>query len=572
MYGTYFGLSDLPFSIAPDPRYLYLSQQHREALAHLQYGLSCNGGFVLLTGEVGTGKTTVCKSLLEQIPEHTDLAFILNPKCTAQELLSAICQELDIPINEDANLKQLTDAIHHHLLDAHAQGRQTVLLIDEAQNLSTEVLEQIRLLTNLETNTHKLLQIILLGQPELADKLKQPELRQLSQRITARYHLSPLSFSEMKAYIAHRLSVAGIEAALFRNNSLRRLYRLTGGVPRLINVICDRALLGAYVQRLPRVDLATLNRAAIEVLGTSPALTRWQNLVIISTLLALVVTGGWLAQSRWPAITGVSWLTAPTLPVINTGRVIQQEEQRPEPLIAPTSEPKAATQSMPSIPTPTDVVTQPDPWQWPAALTTDLSQVMAYQYLFSLWGLDYDPAAHPVVCPFARQHRLECAFQNGDLDTVRQQNHPIIFRLEHPEKGAVYATLLRFNDDRADLMVGGQLKSMSLMELAANWPHNYVLLWQLPPHYLAPLHPGSRGEIVTWLEQQMARWQGRSPRRKNRHYDEILVGDIRAFQRSKGLTADGIFGPQTSIYLNAMLLNDAPKLIGQQEITSVVYP
>ncbi|MDX1269755.1 MAG: AAA family ATPase, partial [Oceanisphaera sp.] len=353
MYDSYFGLSDLPFSIAPDPRYLYLSQQHREALAHLQYGLSCNGGFVLLTGEVGTGKTTVCRSLLEQIPEHTDLAFILNPRCTAQELLSAICQELAIPINEDANLKQLTDAIHHHLLDAHAQGRQTVLLIDEAQNLSTEVLEQIRLLTNLETNTHKLLQIILLGQPELADKLKQPELRQLSQRITARYHLAPLSFSEMKAYIAHRLSVAGIEAALFRNNSLRRLYRLTGGVPRLINVICDRALLGAYVQRLPRVDLATLNRAAIEVLGTSPALTRWQNLVIISTLLALVVTGGGLAQSWWPAITGVSWLTAPTLPVINTGRVIQQEEQRPEPLITPTSEPEPATQSASSIPTPT---------------------------------------------------------------------------------------------------------------------------------------------------------------------------------------------------------------------------
>ncbi|MBR9856915.1 MAG: AAA family ATPase [Gammaproteobacteria bacterium] len=572
MYGTYFGLSDLPFSIAPDPRYLYLSQQHREALAHLQYGLSCNGGFVLLTGEVGTGKTTVCRSLLEQVPEHTDLAFILNPKCTAQELLSAICQELAIPLNEGANLKQLTDAIHHHLLDAHAQGRQTVLLIDEAQNLSTEVLEQIRLLTNLETNTHKLLQIILLGQPELADKLKQPELRQLSQRITARYHLAPLSFSEMKAYIAHRLSVAGIEAALFRNNSLRRLYRLTGGVPRLINVICDRALLGAYVQRLPRVDLATLNRAAIEVLGTSPALTRWQNLVIISVLLALVVTGGWLAQSRWPAITGVSQLATPTLPVINTGRVIQQEEQRPEPLITPTSEPEPANQSASSIPTPTDAVTQPDPWQWPAALTTDLSQVMAYQYLFSLWGLDYDPTEHPVVCPFARQHRLECAFQNGDLDTVQQQNHPIIFRLEHPEKGAVYATLLRFNDDRADLMVGGQLKSMSLMELAANWPHSYVLLWQLPPHYQAPLHPGSRGETVIWLEQQMARWQGRSPRRKNRHYDKILVGDIRAFQRSKGLTADGIFGPQTSIYLNAMLLNDAPRLIGQQEITSVVYP
>ncbi|MFP2769852.1 ExeA family protein [Oceanisphaera sp. KMM 10153] len=569
MYDSYFGLSDLPFSIAPDPRYLYLSQQHREALAHLQYGLSCNGGFVLLTGEVGTGKTTVCRSLLEQVPEHTDLAFILNPKYTAQELLSAICQELAIPLNEGANLKQLTDAIHHRLLNAHAQGRQTVLMIDEAQNLSTEVLEQIRLLTNLETNTHKLLQIILLGQPELADKLKQPELRQLSQRITARYHLAPLSFSEMKAYIAHRLSVAGIEAALFRHNSLRRLYRLTGGVPRLINVICDRALLGAYVQRLPRVDLATLNRAAVEVLGVSPTLARWRPLVIAAGLLALMVTGGWLAQSTWPGITGISGLATPTPVVSHNDRSQRQEEKGTTGIQTPELAP---TDQSASTPTPNDAVTRFDPWQWPAALTTDLSQVMAYQHLFALWGLDYDPTEDPVVCPFARRHRLECAFQSGDLDTVRQQNHPVIFRLEHPEKGAVYATLIRFNDERADLMVGGQLKSMSLMKLAASWPHSYVLLWQLPPHYQAPLYPGSKGKVVAWLEQQMAHWQERAPRRQHQHYDEVLVGNIRAFQRSRGLTADGIFGPQTSIYLNAMLMNDAPRLSGQQEITSVIYP
>ncbi|MBM7456050.1 general secretion pathway protein A [Oceanisphaera litoralis] len=537
MYGTYFGLSDLPFSIAPDPRYLYLSQQHREALAHLQYGLVCHGGFVLLTGEVGTGKTTVCRCLLEQIPEQTDLAFIINPGRSVRELLAAIAQELKIKVAASANASQLTDAIHHHLLDVHAYGRQTVLIIDEAQSLSIDLLEQIRLLTNLETDTHKLLQIILLGQPELADKLKQPELRQLSQRITARYHLVPLSFAEMKAYIAHRLSVAGIEAALFRANSLRRLYRLTGGVPRLINVICDRALLGAYVQRLPQVDLATLNRAAVEVLGTTPN-RRGSWLATAIGLLALAVIGGWLEQG----ITGI---------------------QTPE--LAPAN--KRA-----SAPTPNDVVTRLDLWQWPAALTTDLSQVMAYQHLFSLWGLDYDPRENPVVCPFARRHRLECAFQDGDFATVQRQNHPVIFRLDHPDKGAVYATLTRIDGERTELLVGGQLRQIPLTELAANWPGRYVLLWQLPPHYRAPLSPGSRGETVAWLEQQMAHWQGRAPRRQNRHFDEILVDDVRAFQRSRGLTADGIFGPQTSIYLSAIQLNSLPRLTGQQEITSVIHP
>ncbi|GAA3698482.1 ExeA family protein [Oceanisphaera sediminis] len=579
MYDSYFGLSELPFSIAPDPRYLYLSRQHREALAHLQYGLVYHGGFVLLTGEVGSGKTTVCRCLLEQVPEQTDLAFILNPGCSVQELLAALCRELAIKVPEPSHGQQLIDAIHHHLLATHARGRQTVLIIDEAQNLSTEVLEQIRLLTNLETDTHKLLQIILLGQPELADKLRQPELRQLSQRITARYHLAPLSFGEMQAYIAHRLSVAGIEAALFRHNSLRRLYRLTGGVPRLINVICDRALLGAYVQRLPRVDLATLNRAAVEVLGASQPPTRRRILAIAAGLLAVVVTGGWLAQSTWPGITDISEPATPTPVVSNHGLSPPQAEPPHEPLpeqritdaMAPEPAPPAQAASTPT-PAPSDTATQLNPWQWPAALTTDLSQVMAYQHLFSLWGLDYDPAEHPVVCPFARRHRLECAFQNGNLATVRQQNHPVIFRLEHPEKGAVYAILTRLDDEWAELMVGGRLKRMSLTELAASWPHSYVLLWQLPPHYQAPLYPGSRGDIVVWLEQQMARWQERAPRRQHQYYDEVLVGDIRAFQRSKGLTADGIFGPQTSIYLSASLLNDLPRLTGQQEITSVIHP
>ena len=267
MYQSYFGLAEAPFSIAPDPRYLYMSQRHQEALAHLLYGVNGGGGFVLLTGEVGAGKTTVCRCLLEQIPESCDVAYIFNPKLTVAELLSTICAEFGIACPPgNTSIKVFVDCINAYLLDAHARGRHTVLIIDEAQNLSADVLEQMRLLTNLETNQRKLLQIILLGQPELAAMLARPELRQLAQRIVARYHLGPLTKPEVAAYVRHRLEVSGTQRQLFPAALMGRLYRLSGGIPRVINVLCDRALLGAYVQGKERVDRATLTQAAREVL------------------------------------------------------------------------------------------------------------------------------------------------------------------------------------------------------------------------------------------------------------------------------------------------------------------
>lgn len=270
MYNEYFGFKESPFSIAPDPRYLFMSEQHREALAHLMYGLNSDGGFVLLTGEVGTGKTTVCRCLLEQVPDNFAIAFIFNPKLTVQELLATICDEFRIQYPEDtASIKVFIDLINAYLLDSHAKGRKAVLIIDEAQNLSADVLEQLRLLTNLETNQRKLLQIMLIGQPELRDKLSRPQLRQLSQRIIARYHLAALSQKDISAYVSHRLSVAGLQDQLFTDSVLNRLYRLSGGVPRLINVLCDRALLGAYVQNNNQVNTSTLTKAAHEVLGKS---------------------------------------------------------------------------------------------------------------------------------------------------------------------------------------------------------------------------------------------------------------------------------------------------------------
>jgi general secretion pathway protein A len=268
MYHQYFGFYKSPFSIAPDPHNVYMSLQHREALAHLLFGVTAGGGFVLLTGEIGTGKTTMCRCLLEQLPPTCDVAFIFNPKLTALDLLLTICDELHIELGVAVkSTKTLVDRINAHLLNAHADGRNTLLIIDEAQNLSADVLEQMRLLTNLETNECKLLQIILLGQPELRQKLARPELAQLAQRIIARFHLGPLNKSELASYIAHRMTTAGSQRQIIPRSLLPALYRASCGVPRVLNVLCDRALLGAYVEGKQQVDRKVLARAVREVRG-----------------------------------------------------------------------------------------------------------------------------------------------------------------------------------------------------------------------------------------------------------------------------------------------------------------
>jgi len=268
VYPKYFGLKEPSFSIAPDPHYLFLSEQHKEALAHLLYGAAESGGFVLLTGEVGTGKTTVCRAFLEQLPEGVDVALILNPAMTANELLLNICDEFRIPVPEgERSVKPLVDLLNRYLLESHAHGRRPLLMIDEAQNLRPKVLEQIRLLTNLETTKHKLLQIFLVGQPELRRMLEREGLRQINQRITARFHLRPLSLSETGEYIRHRVAVAGVDRPLFTAGAVRRIHRVSGGVPRVINILCDRALLGACVTRANQVTPAIVAKAAREVQG-----------------------------------------------------------------------------------------------------------------------------------------------------------------------------------------------------------------------------------------------------------------------------------------------------------------
>src|SRR6478736_9507652 len=273
MYLEYYGLKEAPFSITPDPRYVFLSERHRDALAHLLYGIGKggSGGFVQLTGEVGTGKTTLCRLLLEQLPEHTRVALVLNPKLSPVELLETICEELKLDlVDRRGSLKGLVDTLNAYLLDAYAQGLRVVLIVDEAQNLSTDALEQIRLLTNLETPTQKLLQIILLGQPELRDKLNDTELRQLAQRITARYHLTPLDRVETEAYVRHRTAVAGAARLPFSRLGLRAIYQRSNGIPRLINIIADRALMAGYAREQESIGERLVDRAADETLpGTA---------------------------------------------------------------------------------------------------------------------------------------------------------------------------------------------------------------------------------------------------------------------------------------------------------------
>jgi len=290
MYKEHFNLSDLPFSIAPNPRYLYLTHQHQEALAHLVYGLNSAGGVILLTGEVGTGKTTISRKLLEDIPDNIVIAWIVNPRLSVEELLAAICDELSISYPADnRSIKIFTDLISDCLIFAHGLGHNVVLIIDEAQNLSPEVLEQLRLLTNLETSERKLLQIVLIGQPELKTMLERSDLRQLAQRITARYHLHPLNRQETIGYIRHRLAVGGCSRPVFSSRAMKLIHRISHGTPRLINLLCDRAMLGVYSAGGSMVVPKYVRQASEEVLG-KPVVTKHSIMLPIAAALLLMVT------------------------------------------------------------------------------------------------------------------------------------------------------------------------------------------------------------------------------------------------------------------------------------------
>lgn len=528
MYTEFFGLNEKPFTITPDPRYLFMSERHGEGLAHLVYGVTESGGFIQLTGEVGTGKTTLVRTLLGQIPSEVDIALILNPQLTAVEFLMTICEELGVELpKQKYSAKALVDALNGHLLTAHSQGRRTILLIDEAQNLSESVLEQLRLLTNLETAKQKLLQIILIAQPELREKLAQESLRQLAQRVTGRYHLEPLSSEEAFRYIDHRMRVAGALTEVFEPSAKREVYRLSGGVPRVINVVCDRALLGAYSRESRTVNRRLVRKAASEVSGQTvrPGLLKWlvPILAVASLILALTVI--------WSNFGG-------DVPPAETTTVPLQQ--------APQAEPAAAAADSADI----------------DRLLSGYDDATGYSALLDRWGVSYDGAAG-TACAQAEAAGLRCYFQRGTWTTLRQLDRPVVLTLTDSAGNNHEIALVGLNKDNAILATGGMPATVPVDVLTNYWFGQFLIMWRPANGNDQAIGPGMRSAKVRWLRQSLSTIdEDFQPTSGNSDlFDAELEQQLIAFQRQHRLEADGLAGQKTQIIINSMLApEDTPRL------------
>ncbi|MCP5327321.1 MAG: AAA family ATPase [Sinobacteraceae bacterium] len=580
MYLSFFGLNDKPFAITPDPRYLFLSERHSEALAHLVYGINEAGGFIQLTGEVGTGKTTTIRSLLAQIPKNAEVALILNPRISATEFLLTICEELGIGVPDESigSVKDLVDILNAYLLRAHARGQRVVVVVDEAHLLEPEVLEQVRLLTNLETATHKLLQIILIGQPELRELLDRNDLRQLAQRITGRYHLNPLSKDETAAYVRHRLRVAGSTSDIFSPMALLELYRLAGGVPRLINIIADRALLGAYTQDRHRITGYLVRDAAREVFGKSfaPLWMPWALAGGAAAALLIGLIALWQALGPRERSTAIALTTPPTADDINTSKAdaggspatnatAAAGDAGPAsavtPLAAAADDPGATANSSP-------VALQAAVTNTPAALDALLAQFRnetdpdnAFNKLFALWNARY-VVGRVDACTQAAQQGLECYVQRGTFADLRLFNRPAILAVNDSRGRSHQIVLAALDDQRAIVSLGGAPRAVSLGELSRLWFGDFVLLWRPGGPDVKTLSFGMRGNDVRRLRESLRRLRGLEPElAPNSVYDAELVKLVEDFQRQHRLTIDGIAGIQTLVVLDTALATPGSPLL-----------
>lgn len=547
MYNKHFRFSEAPFSIAPNPRYLYLSEQHREAMAHLKYGIEANGGFILLTGEVGTGKTTVCRCFLEHIPDNINIAIILNPPLSETELLQAICDELKIAYDGAENVNQLTVRLNDYLLHAHGEGQRTVVVVEEAQHLDRSVLERLRLLTNLETDKVKLLQVILIGQPELLDNIMKPEMTQLAQRIIARCHLRALTPKDLSHYLEHRLKIVGGSIDVFPEPVQALLFRLSKGVPRLINLICDRALLGCYAQGKQKVDTKTLLLAAREVIGERK-----------------------YRAGRTGLLSKVSWAAAiiAIVGLVYAGVVRQQPEEQP----AVTENVKQAEQAMPPAGKislhkfgqnehETDFANErmegvAGMLDFDAMLEGDFGAWDAYQSVFEQWEVGAMPAG-VTPCEYANRHSLTCWHADAPLIAVMQVNRPAVVKLKGRSGKTQYVALLSFNAQHFFLRAGKHTVRASREQVRDAWAGEYTVLWRRPPGYIDTLRPGYRGEVLPWLFARMSQIN-----------NETITGDVyglqmmdrvRRLQRECRLQVDGLTGRHTVVMLNS-LTDNAPLL------------
>ncbi len=556
MYNDHFHFARKPFSIAPDPAFLYMSDGHREALAHLTYGLT-DGGFVLVTGEVGTGKTTLLRNLIGQIPDEVDVAFVLNPRLTVRELLATICEELGIVIADDTqSIKAYIDSLNRHLLKTHAAGRSTVVIIDEAQNLSPAVLEQLRLLTNLETNEKKLLRIILIGQPELGELLARQELRQLAQRVTARYHLSQLDRDDAGNYVRHRIRTALKDSNgsvdLFSDKAISALHKRSAGIPRVMNVIADRALLGAYVEGKHQVDDAIVHKAASETLGAVPARKH------LIPALAIAAT---IAVFALAALVLLLWLPERDDEVAQpvAAQTTDQQEapvRNPASAVAPVTTPALPADSR----TPERLVEQPV--NRPTNMTALDTQQRAFAEVFDAWNTVYPVPNTTAPCDFAVALRLQCLSRKGTWSDVEQLDLPVVLELWDERSKPFYAALLSSDDGQLTLKVAGESVETTARVLRDMWVGAYVALWHRPSEYQRNLAPGDRGAAVRWVRQALtsAGFGEATGSGDPNVFDAELQAVVRAFQRREDIATDGIVGPETWVQLQNVQRPNRPSL------------
>ncbi|MEW8505949.1 MAG: AAA family ATPase [Candidatus Thiodiazotropha sp.] len=576
-----FGFEENPFAITPDPRYLYLSRGHEESLAHLIYGTGPNGGFVLLTGEVGTGKTLLLRSLLAQQLEDVNIALILNPRLSRREFIATICDELGIEYQGPPySLKLLTDILTRHLLKTHAEGKHTVLVVDEAQNLSPRVLEQVRLLTNLETSRHKLLRIILVGQPELQQMLERKEMRQVDQRITARYHLLPLNAQESSRYIAHRLAVAGIREDLFTPMALQLIHRFSGGIPRIINAISERALLAIYASGRQRAGVRLVWRAAREVKGRRYGHHPWLWAGI--ALLVLLAVGFWYSQNVLenslvqpqsatlePAIPELPPVSDPA-PSVEIPTLPEQFADDIEEAAIPQAEEVAAIE----IAKPEREVAERletgaagDEFDLATLFSEPQNRTDMYQALLQLWDGEKQLQNRSPPCIQMKQFGLRCLIAASDWQSLLRLNRPLLLQLRQDKQRRLL--LLKHVDDEWLLVDGGRGQGViTRNQLERYWRGNYIMLWR-PMTEIALIGEGSSGIAVSWLRERLQQVDGitSSAHKGLDRFDGELESRLRAFQQQQGLTADGVAGQQTMIYLNNLALPSAtPTLVSAQDL------